>query len=84
LKLPIIASTTARGATFPELVEALPGIEIIDRSSVSASDDARVARAIEANGRKKLIFPGTSLEVVLQTTSCCGDLGSSRLNNVVR
>jgi nicotinamidase-related amidase len=67
LKLPIVVTTTARdsmwGPTFPELVEALPGIEIIDRSSVNAFDDARVARAIEAAGRKKLIFAGISLEV---------------------
>ena len=67
LKLPIIVTTTARdtmwGPTFPELVEALPGVEIIDRSSVNAYDDARVARAIEATGRGKLIFAGLSLEV---------------------
>jgi nicotinamidase-related amidase len=67
LKLPIIVTTTARdsvwGPTFPELVEALQGIEIIDRSSVNAFDDARVSRAIEATGRKKLIFAGISLEV---------------------
>src|SRR5580704_9865904 len=58
LKLPIVVTTTARdsmwGPTFPELVEALPGIEIIDRSSVNAFDDT---------GRKKLIFAGISLEV---------------------
>lgn len=67
LGLPIVVTTTARdsmwGPTFPELVEALPGIEIIDRSSVNAYDDERVARAIEATGRKKLIFAGISLEV---------------------
>jgi len=67
LKLPIVVTTTARdsmwGPTFPELVDALPGIEIIDRSSVNAFDDARVTRAIEATGRKKLIFAGISLEV---------------------
>ena len=67
LKLPIVVTTTARdsmwGPTFPELVEALPGIEIIDRSSVNAFDDAHVASAIEATGRKKLIFAGISLEV---------------------
>jgi nicotinamidase-related amidase len=67
LKLPIVVATTARdsmwGPTIPELVEALPGIEIIDRSSVNAFDDARVTRAIEATGRKKLIFAGISLEV---------------------
>ena len=67
LKLPIVATTTARdsmwGPTFPELIEALPGVEIIDRSSVNAFDDVRVAHAIEATGRKKLIFAGISLEV---------------------
>jgi nicotinamidase-related amidase len=67
LKLPIVATTTARdsmwGPTFPELVEALPGVQIIDRSSVNAFDDARVARAIDATGRSKLIFAGISLEV---------------------
>jgi len=67
LNLPIVVTTTARdsmwGPTFPELVEALPGIEIIDRSTVNAYDDPRVAKAIEATGRKKLIFAGISLEV---------------------
>ena len=51
------------GPTIPELVEALPGIEIIDRSSVNAFDDVRVASAIEATKRKKLIFAGISVEV---------------------
>ncbi|WP_199535691.1 isochorismatase family protein [Dyella psychrodurans] len=67
LNLPIVVTTTARdsmwGPTFPELVEALPGVQIIDRSSVNAWDDPRVAAAIEATGRKKLIFAGISLEV---------------------
>ena len=67
LKLPIVVTTTARdsmwGPTFPELVEALPGIAIIDRSSVNAFDDARVASAIQATGRRELIFAGISLEV---------------------
>jgi nicotinamidase-related amidase len=67
LKLPIVVTTTSRdsmwGPTFPELVDALAGVEIIDRSTVNAFDDARVARAIEKTGRKKLIFAGLSLEV---------------------
>jgi nicotinamidase-related amidase len=67
LKLPIVVTTTARdsmwGPTFPELVEALPGVPIIDRSSVNAFDDPNVAQAITATGRKKLIFAGISLEV---------------------
>src|SRR5579862_6049468 len=67
LKLPIVVTTTARdsmwGPTFPELVEALPGIAIIDRSSVNAFDDPKVAQAILGTGRKKLVFAGVSLEV---------------------
>lgn len=67
LDLPIIVTTTAAesmwGPTFPELVEALPGIEIINRTSVNAYDDERVAAAIAATGRKKLIFAGISVEV---------------------
>jgi nicotinamidase-related amidase len=67
LKLPIVVTTTAResmwGPTFPELVEVLPDIPIIDRSSVNAFDDAKVAAAINATDRKKLIFAGISLEV---------------------
>ena len=67
LKVPIIVTTTSRdsmwGPTFPELVAALPEINIIDRSTVNAWDDSKVAAAIEATGRKKLIFAGISLEV---------------------
>jgi len=67
LNLPIIVTTTARdsmwGPTFPELVDALPGIDILDRATVNAFDDARVSRAIEATGRKRLIFAGVSLEI---------------------
>jgi nicotinamidase-related amidase len=67
LKLPIVATTTGRdsmwGPTFPELVDALRGIPIIDRSSVNAFDDPPVAQAIAATERKKLIFAGVSLEV---------------------
>ena len=65
--MPIIVTTTARdsmwGPTFSELVEALPGVPIIDRSPVNAFDDPKVAQAITATGRKKRIFAGLSLEV---------------------
>jgi len=68
MKLPIVVTTTTTrdsmwGPTIPELVEALPGIQIIDRSTVNAWDDPKVAAAIEATGRKKLIIAGISLEV---------------------
>jgi nicotinamidase-related amidase len=67
LELPTVIVTTARdslwGPTIPELVEARPDVQIIDRSTVNAYDDPAVAKAIEATGRKKLIFAGISLEV---------------------
>ncbi|HYG13882.1 MAG TPA: isochorismatase family protein [Methylophilaceae bacterium] len=67
LRLPIIVASTAAksmwGPTFPELLEALPGIEVLDRSSVNAYDDERVAAAIEGTKCKNLIFAGVSLEV---------------------
>jgi nicotinamidase-related amidase len=67
LKLPIIVTTTAAGSmwgpTIPELVEALPGHEIMDRSSVNAWDEPRIVRAIEATNRRNLIIAGISLEV---------------------
>jgi nicotinamidase-related amidase len=67
LGLPVIICTTAAktmwGPSIPELVSALPGVEILDRSAVNAYDDPRIADAIEATGRKNLIFAGVSLEV---------------------
>ncbi|MFF7749122.1 isochorismatase family protein [Streptomyces sp. NPDC007971] len=68
LGIPLVATTTAAdsmwGPTTPELVEALPaGQKIIDRSTVNAWHDDRVREAIEATGRRKLVFAGVSLEV---------------------
>lgn len=67
LGLPIVTTTTSAnslwGPAFPELVEALPEYEFIDRTTVNAWDDSRVVAAIKATGRKKLIFAGVSLEV---------------------
>lgn len=67
LGLPIVATTTSAdtlwGPAFPELMEALPGQVFIDRTTVNAWDDPRVAEAIRATGRSKLIFAGVSLEV---------------------
>lgn len=67
LNLPIVTTTTSSetlwGPAFPELVESLPEQTFIDRTSVNAWDDERVADAIQATGRSKLIFAGVSLEV---------------------
>ena len=68
LGIPLVVTTTAAasmwGPTTPELVAALPiGQKVIDRNTVNAWHDDQVREAIEATGRRKLIFAGLSLEV---------------------
>src|SRR6267154_1556889 len=68
LSVPIIVTATSPemgGPIIPELSEALPGISIINRTTVNAFDDARFAKAVETTGRKKLIIAGVSTEVCL-------------------
>src|SRR5258708_40084431 len=68
LGMPIIITATSPemwGPIIPELTEALPGISIINRTTVNAFDEPRFAKAVEATGRKKLIIAGVSTEVGL-------------------
>jgi nicotinamidase-related amidase len=68
LGVPIIVTATSPemwGLVIPELTEALPGISIINRTTVNAFDEPRFAKAVEATGRKKLIIAGVSTEVCL-------------------
>jgi nicotinamidase-related amidase len=68
LGVPIIVTATSPemwGPIIPELTEALPGISIINRTTVNAFDEPRFAKAVEATGRKKLIIAGVSTEVCL-------------------
>lgn len=53
------------GPLIPELQEALPGIERIERTTVNAWDDQRVVAAVKATGRKNLIITGISTDVYL-------------------
>lgn len=67
LGIPVVTTTTSAealwGPAFPELIEALPEQDWIDRTTVNAWDDERVATKIANLKRKKLIFAGVSLEV---------------------
>ena len=67
LKLPVIVTTTARDSIWAPTFLNLRRRSQASRSSTGhpshAFDDIRVARAIEATSRKKLIFAGISLEV---------------------
>ena len=68
LGVPIIVTATSPemwGPIIPELTEALPGISIMNRTTVNAFDEPRFAKAVEATGRKKLIIAGVSTEVCL-------------------
>src|SRR5437667_12684363 len=68
LSVPIIVTATSPemwGPIIPELTEALPGVRIIARTTVNAFDEPRLAKAVEAAGRKKLIIAGVSTEVCL-------------------
>jgi nicotinamidase-related amidase len=68
LGVPTIVTATSPemwGPIIPELVEALPGVSIINRTTVNAFDEPRFAKAVEATGRKKLVIAGVSTEVCL-------------------
>src|SRR5437762_8357730 len=68
LGVPIIVTATSPemwGPIITELRDALPGISIINRTTVNAFDEPRFAKAVEATGRKKLIIAGVSTEVCL-------------------
>jgi nicotinamidase-related amidase len=53
------------GPTLPELTEALPGVENIERSLVNAWDEPRVRDAVTRTGRQKLLIAGITTPVCL-------------------
>jgi nicotinamidase-related amidase len=68
LKVPVIVTTTSEkmwGPMIPELADVLRGVKIIERTTVNAWDEKRVADAVKATGRKKLIVTGISTDVCL-------------------
>jgi len=68
LKVPVIVTTTTEkmwGPLIPELAEALPGVQGIERTTVNAWHEKRVVDAVKATGRKNLIVTGISTDVCL-------------------
>jgi nicotinamidase-related amidase len=62
----ILTSGTAEafaGPIIPEITSVFPGQAIIDRTNINAWEDRRVADAVKAAGRKKLIVAGLWTEV---------------------
>lgn len=68
LRVPVVLTTTTEnmwGPLIPELAEVLKGAQKIERTTVNAWDEKRVADAVKATGRKNLIVTGISTDV------CC-------------
>ena len=77
-RVPVVLTSTAPmmwGPTLPELTEALPGVENIERSLVNAWDEPRVRNAVKRTGRKKLLIAGITTPVCLTSaaTSAAAD-----------
>src|SRR5207245_3533319 len=68
LRVPVVLTSTAPmmwGPTLPELTEALPGVENIERSVVNAWDEPRVRDVVARTGRQKLLIGGITTHVCL-------------------
>lgn len=68
--VPVVLTTVAVGMgvnepTIPEIREALPGVQEIDRTGVNSWEDADFRAAIEATGRRNVVIGGLWTEVCL-------------------
>jgi nicotinamidase-related amidase len=70
LNIPLILSTVGvqmgvNGPTRPAIQNELPGIEVIDRSSIDAWEDNAFRAAVKETGKKRLIFGALYTEICL-------------------
>jgi nicotinamidase-related amidase len=68
LGVPVILTSTAPnifGPTLPELTDALPGIENIERSIINAWEDPKIKQAIKKTRRQKILFAALTTHVCL-------------------
>jgi len=68
LDVPVIVTTTTEkmwGPLIPELADALPGVQGIERTTVNAWHEKRFVDAVKATGRTHLIVTGISTDVCL-------------------
>jgi nicotinamidase-related amidase len=67
--LPTILTTSnpngTNGPLFPELIQSLPKVPIIDRIIINAWNDPNFVAAVKQTGRKKLIMAGVTTDVCL-------------------
>jgi nicotinamidase-related amidase len=66
-ELPVVLSTVyvkhGMSGTNAELLEALPGVQEIDRTTMNSWEDPEFRAAVEQTGRKKLVIAGLWTEV---------------------
>jgi nicotinamidase-related amidase len=71
--LPIVLTTSAStkysGPVFPSLLEALEGLQTIERTSMNAWEEPAVVNAIEATKRKTLLVAGLLTEACVAFTA---------------
>jgi len=70
LDVPIVLSSVGvgygfNGPTQPAILAELPGIDVIDRTSMNAFEDLAFREAVAATGRKRLIIGGLHTEICL-------------------
>jgi len=68
--MPIVLSTVGvgvgiNGPTQPAILGELPGVQVIDRTTMNAFEDRAFREAVKKTGRKRLIFGGLHTEICL-------------------
>src|SRR5256886_15589301 len=68
--MPIVLSSVGVGAgingpTQPAILAELPGLQVIDRTTMNAFEDRAFSEAVKKTGRKRLIFGGLHTEICL-------------------
>lgn len=68
--IPVVLSSVGvtmgvNGPTRASITDELPGVEVIDRSSMNAWEDAAFRAAVEKTGRRRLIFGALYTEICL-------------------
>jgi nicotinamidase-related amidase len=61
--LTTVAADSFSGPILTELTDALPGVKVIDRTTMNAWEEPRVVEAVKASGRTKLVLAGLWTEV---------------------
>ena len=68
--MPIVLSTVGvgvgiNGPTQPAILGELPGVQVVDRTTMNAFEDRAFREAVKKTGRKRLIFGGLHTEICL-------------------